>query len=185
MLSPKQQRFCQEWVIDHNGTQAAIRAGYSVKSAKEQSARLLTKANIQKEIARLQESIATRNTITVDQLIAEFKSIANDDITNYLDVEDLGIGLFAKLKDNFNQIPKKNIKTLRIGRKGDVTIELHSRMDALVNLGRHIGFFNDALTLKTGVEDVLKSLAGSGQLSEADLTKIAELLHERIKKDTV
>lgn len=46
-LNPRQQRFCQEYVVDLNGTQAAIRAGYSPKSAKVTASRLLAKANIQ------------------------------------------------------------------------------------------------------------------------------------------
>ncbi len=54
-LTPKQERFCQEYIIDLNGAQAAIRAGYSVKDARTQASRLSTNANIQKYIAELQQ----------------------------------------------------------------------------------------------------------------------------------
>lgn len=49
-LTPKQERFIQEYLIDLNGTQAAIRAGYSAKTANEQAARLLANASIREKV---------------------------------------------------------------------------------------------------------------------------------------
>jgi phage terminase small subunit len=49
-LSPKQRRFVGEYLKDQNGTQAAIRAGYARKSAKEQACDLLTKPNIREAV---------------------------------------------------------------------------------------------------------------------------------------
>ena len=48
-LTPKQERFCQEYMKDLNGTQAAIRAGYSKETARQQAQRLLTKVYIKKK----------------------------------------------------------------------------------------------------------------------------------------
>jgi phage terminase small subunit len=45
-MTPKQQRFAEEYVVDHNATQAAIRAGYSERTAKQQGSRLLTKVDV-------------------------------------------------------------------------------------------------------------------------------------------
>lgn len=45
-LTPKQKRFISEYLVDLNGTQAAIRAGYSQRTANEQAARLLAKASV-------------------------------------------------------------------------------------------------------------------------------------------
>lgn len=50
-LSEKQKRFVAEYLIDLNATQAAIRAGYSAKTANEQGSRLLAKSNIAKAVA--------------------------------------------------------------------------------------------------------------------------------------
>ena len=52
-LSPKQALFVREYLIDLNATQAAIRAGYSAKTARQQAADLLAKPDIAEEIARL------------------------------------------------------------------------------------------------------------------------------------
>ena len=53
-MTDKQARFCEEYMIDLNATQAAIRAGYSPKTANEQAARLLANVSIQNRIAQLQ-----------------------------------------------------------------------------------------------------------------------------------
>ena len=50
-LTDRQARFCEEYLIDLNATQAAIRAGYSEKTAREQAAQNLSKLNIQEKIA--------------------------------------------------------------------------------------------------------------------------------------
>lgn len=54
LLTAKQLAFCKEYVVDHNGTQAAIRAGYSEKTAQEQASRLLCNVMIKEEIGRLE-----------------------------------------------------------------------------------------------------------------------------------
>jgi phage terminase small subunit len=54
-LTDKQEMFCKEYLIDLNATQAAIRAGYSKKTANEQGSQNLVKLSIQKRIAELKE----------------------------------------------------------------------------------------------------------------------------------
>ena len=49
-LTEKQQRFVDEYLIDLNATQAAIRAGYSVKTADQQASRMLTNVKVQQAI---------------------------------------------------------------------------------------------------------------------------------------
>ena len=67
-LTPKeerQNRFVQEYIIDLNGAQAAIRAGYSPKTAREQASRLLSNVNIQEKIADARN--ARNERLKVDQ----------------------------------------------------------------------------------------------------------------------
>ena len=51
-LTAKQQRFCEEYLIDLNATQAAVRAGYSAKTANEQGSRLLTNVVLRLPLTR-------------------------------------------------------------------------------------------------------------------------------------
>jgi phage terminase small subunit len=69
-LTPKQDRFCREYLVDLNATQAAIRAGYSEKTAKQQGSRLLTNADVQTRISELQDEVRQRIDVKVDDVIA-------------------------------------------------------------------------------------------------------------------
>jgi len=60
-LSPKRQRFVDEYVVDFNGTQAAIRAGYAPKAANEQAARLLANASVKAAVEERRKSIRKKS----------------------------------------------------------------------------------------------------------------------------
>lgn len=74
--TPKQKRFCNEYLKDLNGTQAAIRAGYSKKTANEQSTRLLAKVHIQKYLQAKEKKIEEKIDVTVEKIIREYSRIA-------------------------------------------------------------------------------------------------------------
>lgn len=82
-LADKQKRFCEEYVIDLNATQAAIRAGYSPRTARSQGQRLLTNVDIQNYISKLQKDIQERNKITVDECVSILAKIARHDIADF------------------------------------------------------------------------------------------------------
>lgn len=77
-LSPKQQRFVAEYLIDGNGTQAAIRAGYAEGSAKVTASRLLTKANIAAAVEAKRARIADRLEITAAGLVRDVAEIGKE-----------------------------------------------------------------------------------------------------------
>ena len=77
-LTPKQQRFVDEYLIDLNATQAAIRAGYSEKTAKEIGSENLTKPNIAKAIQEAQESLSNKTQLTVDMVVQGLLKEAQD-----------------------------------------------------------------------------------------------------------
>ena len=66
-ISDKQKRFAQEYIIDSNATQAAIRAGYAVISAKVSGHNCITNYNVKREIVRLQDNLATKTGFTIVQ----------------------------------------------------------------------------------------------------------------------
>ncbi len=74
--TPKQARFVEEYLVDLNATQAAIRAGYSKKTANEQGAQLLAKLSIREAVAEAQEARSERTGITQDEVIRGLKKEA-------------------------------------------------------------------------------------------------------------
>lgn len=76
-LSNKQLRFIEEYMIDCNGTQAAIRAGYSPKTANEQAARMLAKVSVKEEINKRKAELSQKAKKTREDII--------DDLTRVVD----------------------------------------------------------------------------------------------------
>ena len=77
ILTPQQAKFVQEYMIDGNATQAAIRAGYSTKSAEVQGHRLLRMDKIQAELAAEYEKQAKRLNISKDWALIRLKKISD------------------------------------------------------------------------------------------------------------
>ena len=73
-MTPKQERFVQEYMIDLNATQAAIRAGYSAHSAKQQGSRLLTNGDVQVAIQAAQAEFRERLEVSKESVTAQLNT---------------------------------------------------------------------------------------------------------------
>lgn len=74
-LTDKQEVFCQEYIIDLNATQSAIRAGYSAKTANRIASQLLSKLDIQEKIAELKLSRSERTAVTSDWVLISARRV--------------------------------------------------------------------------------------------------------------
>jgi len=72
-LNPKQKKFVREYLVDCNGTQAAIRAGYSKKTAGQIAEQLLKKLEINEALEKGQAKHAERCNVTIDSLTDEYE----------------------------------------------------------------------------------------------------------------
>lgn len=140
-LSPKQERFCQEYMKDLNATQAAIRAGYSEKTADPQGPRLLGKVRIKERIAELQEKLQKKTDITVERVLNELSYIAFSRPTDIADWD----GDSLMLKDS-DELPENAVASIseiscRTTEKGSkiVSAKTHSKIQALSMLMDHLG----------------------------------------------
>ena len=79
-LTPKQLRFCLEYLKDFNGTQAAIRAGYSKKTANEQASRLLANVNIQNQIKENNQKVEKSNIMDIQEIQERLTNMARGDL---------------------------------------------------------------------------------------------------------
>ena len=77
-LTDKQRRFVDEYLVDLNATQAAIRAGYSEKTAQEQSSRLLTNVKVQEALQIEREKLEARVEISQEKIMADIEAIKQD-----------------------------------------------------------------------------------------------------------
>jgi len=83
ILTPKQQAFVMEYVVDLNATQAAIRAGYSAKTAAEQGYDNLRKPQIAAAIAEAQAARLKKAELTADRVLEELRRIAFYDVRKH------------------------------------------------------------------------------------------------------
>ncbi len=73
-LNPRQDRFVDEYLLDGNGTQAAIKAGFSPATAAQQASRLLRNVKVQQAIAERQGQLAEKRLWDRERLVAEAES---------------------------------------------------------------------------------------------------------------
>lgn len=84
-LNDRQARFVDEYLIDLNGTQAAIRAGYSAKTANEQASRLLVNVSVQAQLQRRMKDREQRTEINADYVLKRLVEIDQLDVLDILD----------------------------------------------------------------------------------------------------
>ena len=81
ILTPKQERFCVEYLVDCNATQAAIRAGYSAKTARSQGQRMLTNVDIKSKIDELREELKSSRIASAVERMEFLTQVMRGDIT--------------------------------------------------------------------------------------------------------
>ena len=163
-MTKKQKRFVEEYLIDLNATQAAIRAGYKAESARQLANENLTKPYISAAIDRAMAERSKRTGINQDRVIQELARIAFVKITDVIDengeirrdanVDDLATVEAVKIKEVENQ--------WGTGREREV--RLASKLKALELLGKHLGMFKDKLDV--GVDGELKITVDYGEKSD-------------------
>lgn len=144
-LTEKQKRFCDEYLIDLNATQAAIRAGYSARTANEQGARLLANVSVQEYIARKMAERSRRTGVNQDRVVLELAKIAfvkmtdvvnsNGEIKADASPDDLSCIESIKYKESDNEF----------GGSVEREVKIVSKLKALELLGKHLGMWNDKL----------------------------------------
>lgn len=150
-LNVKQAAFVREYLIDLNATQAAIRAGYSAKTAGSLSFTLLQKVEIQVAIQAGMNKRAIRTEITQDRILTELAKLAFFDVRTLFnddgslkDVRDLDDDAAAAIAGiDVNEISSDDGK-ITITKK----VKLLDRNSAIEKCMRHLGMFNDKQTLK-------------------------------------
>jgi phage terminase small subunit len=147
-LTAKQRRFVAEYSIDLNATQAAIRAGYSAKSAQQLGYQLLQKTSVAAAIAAEKARQLKAADLSAVRVLEEHRRISFSDIRHYLDehgrikpLHTLAPELTAALASI--KVTKKNL-TVGDGQQEDVIeLKLWDKLQALEALARHFGLLTE------------------------------------------
>lgn len=128
-LTAKQERFIVEYLIDLNATQAAIRAGYSKKTAKDIGAENLAKPNIRARIDELMEKLAAERIADANEVLTYLTAVLREEVKEeVIVVESLGAGISSP------SVVKK-------------AVSVKDRNKAAELLGKRYGMFTDRVSL--------------------------------------
>lgn len=142
-LTPKQERFCEEYLVDLNATKAAIRSGYSEQTAYAIGHENLSKPEIQNRISLVQKELSERTKITAEIWLNELAKVGFSDLRNYYSSDTEGIQI-TQLNRQFTGAIKEFKTTTIEGENYTSTtkeFKLHDKLAALEKIGKHLGFF--------------------------------------------
>lgn len=136
LSNPKWEAFAREYLVDFNGAQAAIRAGYSSNGAKQKGSELLGTDVIGERVRELIEARSWRTEITADRVLREWAVIAFSDISDFASWS----GYKIEMRDSTEVEPEKlrAVESVSQGRDG-MKIKMHSKLTALQKLAEHLG----------------------------------------------
>ena len=148
-LNPRQQRFVQEYLIDLNATQAAIRAGYSARTANEQGARLLAKVSVAAAVQAEMDKRAKRTEITADRVLKELALLGFANAEEYFIWGPDGV----TIKDSAELTPEQTAAVAEVSQTvteqgGTIRVKLYDKRASLELIGRHLGMFKDVVEHK-------------------------------------
>lgn len=142
-MTEKQKIFCEEYMLDLNAAKAAKRAGYSEDSAKSIGYELLNNDEVSEYIAGLMQARVEKCQTSAAEVLKEFLSVGMSNIQDYLD-DDLEVKTLSEIpeqKARAIKSIKKIVTEFETGTKTSIEFTLHDKIAGLMNIGKHIGFF--------------------------------------------
>jgi len=145
-LTEKQKRFCLEYLIDFNATQAAVRAGYSKKTSKQIGSENLSKPVLQEFLAKKVTRVNEKLELTVERILEEQMRLAFVDTSKLFDEDGNLIPINELPEDITRAISSVNIEQISLtDDKGGETVtrkfryKLWDKKDALAKLMQYMG----------------------------------------------
>lgn len=149
-LNAKQKRFVDEYLIDLNATQAAIRAGYKKSEYTDTNAnKLLENTRIREEIDKAMAERSRRTGINQDRVLQEIAKLAFVNISDVVDLDNARVKEDAA-KEDLACIQSVKIKPTEFGTEREV--KLCDKKSNLELLGRHLGMFKDKVEMDVDME---------------------------------
>ncbi len=174
-LTEKQQRFVDEYLIDLNATQAAIRAGYSVKTADVQGSRMLGNVKVQQAISEAMAERSRRTGINQERILIELARIALLNPKALVNLEDATVNPEASPDDlaAIASVKVKHFPTKDGGEGIEREVKFYDKIKAIELLGKHLGMFKDRIELsgelnkeKSKLDSLLAQLSDANKAGE-------------------
>lgn len=168
-MTQKQKRFIEEYLIDLNATQAAIRAGYSPDTAQQTGSENLSKPVIRAQIDRAMAERSKRTGVNAERVVQELAKIAFVNAAEVIDPKTATVKEDALPEDT---AAIQSVKVKAFGEDGlEREIKMADKLKALELLGKHLGMFKDRIELSGGLDTEKSKLDDLiGQMRGGDAT---------------
>jgi phage terminase small subunit len=164
-VTPKQEAFVREYLIDLNATQAATRAGYSAHTANEQGARLLANVSVRSAVDSAIAARSVRTGITADRVLLELARIAFFDPRRLLQADGTPIPVNELDEDTAAALAGMDVMEEYEGSGKDRVfigytkkIKIADKVSALTLSMRHLGMLKDKVELDGPINVIVKRL---------------------------
>lgn len=149
-LNAQQRRFVEEYLVDFNGTQAAIRAGYKPQYAKVTASRLLAYPSVATALAKGREELTKDTRDRREKIITELERIGFADIRHVVEFGPKGVRLKqdATLDESSAAVIQEVYQ--QSGKVSKIGVRLHDKLGALIALARTEGMLNDRIKVEDG-----------------------------------
>ncbi len=168
-VTHRQQAFAREYLVDYNGTQAAIRAGYSKKSAAQQASALLRLPKVIAELAKRAAPVKKRAELKASELLEVMQLVAYGDVSNLFKPSS-GNGSVSTIKD-MRELGEDQVLVAgyKRGSDGSVELKFENRMRARELLMKHLGLLKEQM-----------SIEHSGEISVVEQERVKEFTTEEL-----
>lgn len=179
-MTERQKRFCDEYLVDLNATQAAIRAGYTAKYANTNAPKLLQNTAVAEYISQRKADRVQRTEITQDMVLRELANIAFSNAADYAAVVEKDVeleqenGTFIKVYDadgnpvkyrtvepvltsDLTEDQKRALSVIKKGRDG-FEVKPYDKVKALELLGKHLGMWTDKVEVGGQINNPMAGL---------------------------
>ena len=164
-MTKKQKRFIEEYLIDLNATQAAIRAGYSSDTAYSIGNENMKKPEIKACIDKAMAERSRRTAVNADRVLMELAKVAFVNASDVIDADTATVKADALPEDT---VAIQSVKVKTFGEDGlEREIKMADKLKALELLGKHLGMFKDKVVLsgsleteKTKLDDLIRQMRG-------------------------
>ncbi len=190
-VTHRQQAFAREFLVDHNGTQAAIRAGYSKKGAHVEASKNLKNPKVQAELAKLAAPIKERAEFSAVELLNRLRAVAFGDIRE-LFTPSPGDTHGSTIKD-MRELGAHQllVRSYEKRKDGTVHVTFENRLRAMELLMKHLGLLKDQMRLEVASGLTREEEEKISRFSDAELERwndaneeIYQLLHPETKATT-
>lgn len=185
-LTPKQQRFVDEYLVDCNGTQAAIRAGFKPDNADTIAADLLRKTWVYAAIEAKSRRLEIKTEITVEKVLNEYAKLGFSNMADYATWDNDGIVIKSCEELTRDQMAAiSEITETKTKNETTVKIKLHDKKGSLDSIAKHLGMFIERKQItgaNGGAIKVEQAEPDLSALTDDELNTFKKLTAKVIKK---